>query len=385
VSREINRRDFLRVTSSAVLGAALLDGVGQQPADAAAAVTAGKPRIPGTYTDALGVRHSLAYLGIHRPVDVPGCSDPEDLESILGRTFAINHYFRSPPEADWGPLRDRMQADKEAGRIPMLSYAAGKTPGYADGEAGQTQAAFQRLIEIANGDRDVYIDGQAAALAVLNTPVFLRFTWEVDIRYVGPEGAAAFKSAWRHVWARFRRMGATNVAFVWCPTWLAFHDGAAMHYYPGDGYVDWIGADGYSRYPDYRSFSSLFTAANVFALEHGKPLMVAETGIHRLDKQENVTTAPTEQSVWLDELRQNLDDDRFANMKALVYFHTDGDNHPQPNHWRVTIPEAGPAFRSFRSLAWNPRLKAAGQPSHVSGYSPPAAPAVPFVLSPRAI
>ncbi|MDT4925852.1 MAG: hypothetical protein QOG01_3565 [Pseudonocardiales bacterium] len=378
VSPEINRRDFLRVTASAALGASLLGGVGAGPA--AAVVEAGRPRIPGSYTDANGVRRSLAYFGIHQPLDVPGCSDPEDLESMLGRKFAINHYFRNPPEAEWGPICDRMQADKNAGRIPMLSYAAGKKPGYREDEEGQKQAALARLIEIADGDRDAYIDGQAVALAALDTPVFLRFTWEFDIRYFGPEGAAALTASWRHVWARFRRQRAANVAFVWCPTWLAFQDRTAVDFYPGDRYVDWVAADGYSRDPDYRSFASLFTAANTFALDHSKPFMVAETGVHRLSKQQNVTSGSTKQSIWLDDLRQNLDDDRFANMKALLYFHTDGNNHPQPNQWRVTIPTNGPAFRSFNSLARNPRLQAIEPAPGSSGYSGRVEPAG---LSPR--
>jgi hypothetical protein len=356
----------------------MLGGVGPVGADEAAAGPAGKPPVPGTDTDANGVRRSLSYLGVHRPGDAAGCSEPEALESMLGRTFAINHYFRSPPETAWAPLRDSMLADKRAGRIPMLSAAAGRTPGYPDDADGQLRAARARLTEIANGARDSYIDAQAAALAALATPVFLRSTWEFDLRYLGSAGAEAFQSAWRHVWTRFQREGAANVAFVWCPTWLAYHDGTARTFYPGDRYVDWIGADGYSRCPDYRSFSSLFAAANVFAIEHGKPFMAAETGVHRLKQQRNLRSGSTEQSAWLDELRRNLDDNRFPNMKALVYFHTDGTNDPLPNHWRVTVPANGPAWRSFRSLAWHPRLKAAAPAPRPS---PGARPSQPALLS----
>ncbi|MDT4921537.1 MAG: hypothetical protein QOI15_2439 [Pseudonocardiales bacterium] len=370
MARGIDRRNFLRLGATAV-GASVLGGL--PPAAAAAGrSTSGKPRIPGSRLSATGVRRSLAYLGVYRPLRTPGCSEPESLESRIGRNFAINHHFRSPPETEWAPLRDRMLADKRAGRIPMLSYAAGKTAGYSDDEIGQRQAALARLVEIAHGDRDAYLDGQAAALAALGTPVFLRFTWEFDIRYFGATAAEVHRAAWRHTWSRFQHAGATNVAFVWCPTWLAYQDGTADRFYPGNSYVDWIAADGYARSPDYRPFATMFTAANVFALNHGKPFMVAETGVQRLSTQASVTSGSTRQSSWLDAIGDLLDDGRFANMKALVYFHTDGDNEPQPNCWRVTVPTPGPAVESFTRRAWQPRLKAVAAAAPTATAVPPA-------------
>ena len=40
------------------------------------------------------------------------------------------------------------------------------------------------MADIAAGRRDAWIDGQARALKALRTPVFLRFTWEFDRRYL---------------------------------------------------------------------------------------------------------------------------------------------------------------------------------------------------------
>jgi hypothetical protein len=339
-----DRREFLRATAMSAAAIAAF-GFRSAPGAAVTAPAGGKPRIPGT---------GSAYFGAYRPGSVAGCSSPLDLETMVGHTFGINHHFRSPPDSPWAPLRDHLRADQHAGRISMLSYAAGKASGYAD----ERTAALVRLTEIARGERDAYLDGQARALAALGTPAFLRFAWECDIRYAGTFGANAYRAAWRRVHSRFRLQGATNVAFVWCPTWLAFQDVTAGRYYPGDQYVDWIAADGYARYPDYRSFSALFTAANLFALRRGKPFMVAETGVHRLTRQDRITSGSTEQSAWLDDVRHLLTSGRFANLKALVYFHMDGDNVPQPNSWRVTVPNPGPALRSFESLASTPRLRA---------------------------
>ncbi|MET3962720.1 hypothetical protein ABIE44_002654 [Marmoricola sp. OAE513] len=354
----LDRRNLLRLGA----GGAIASGLGLADLGTASAAPArkkrkkkvGKPKVPGTYRDAAGTAHSLAYLGLYDARRVPGLSEPEPLENRIGRRVSINHSFRQPPEAPWGPLKARMLKDKAAGRIPMLSWAGGEKPGIADHDA----AALARLREIAAGKRDAAINGQAKALRDLRTPVFLRFTWEFDTRYAGPVGVRTHKAAWRHVVKRFRAVGATNVAFVWCPTWQAFGNGRAAAFYPGDTYVDWIGVDGYARTPDYRTFYKLFADASAFAVKHRKPLMVSETGVHRLDSGVDVPADRTAQSTWLDALRTDLDKDRFSNVKALLYFHVDGDDHPLPNQWRVTDPGDGPALLSFKALARHPRLRA---------------------------
>lgn len=362
----MNRRGFLRTSAGGALAISGLSGLGLLAPDPAYAAVAPKPkpkpspkptlvkpRIPSLYRDSRGKAHSRAYLGLFDAGSTPGVSVPETLEAKIGRKVAINHCFRQPPDAPWAPYRARMLADKKAGRIPMLSYAGGEKPGITDHD----EAALARLKEIASGARDKQIDGQALALKALATPVFFRFTWEFDIRYLGPAAVKVHKAAWRRVHKRFKALGATNVAFVWCPSWLAFGNGRAAAFYPGDTYVDWIGVDGYARSPDYRTFYQLFASASGFALKHRKPLMVCETGVHRLSHQQNAKSS-TSQSTWIDGLRSDLSRGRFSNVKALLYFHVDGDNHPLPNQWRLNHPISGPAFRSFKSLAHHPRLKA---------------------------
>jgi beta-mannanase len=59
---------------------------------------------------------------------------------------------------------------------------------------------------------------------------------------------ADFVAAWRRVVDIFREVGAANVSFAWIPvvypdhpvTWV---DSDIAAYYPGDSYVDWVGAD----------------------------------------------------------------------------------------------------------------------------------------------
>jgi hypothetical protein len=360
MSQGMNRREFLRTSAGGVLVAtslrvfALPDAASATSPKKPEKPTLTKPKVPTVYRDGNGKAHSRAYLGVYSGSAVAGLSRPESLETLVGRRFAINHCFRQPPEAPWAPLRIRFINDRKAGRIPMLSYAAGETPGIADHDA----AALQRLREIVRGQRDVQIDAQARELAALKTPVFFRFTWEFDLRYPTAEGIRLHKAAWRRVHKRFAIAGASNVAFVWCPSYQAFGNGKAAAFYPGDTYVDWVGVDGYARTPDYKSFYSLFARASTWAVAHKKPVMVCETGVHRLAAQSQLTAGSTAQSTWLDALRSDFSADRFSNVKALLYFHVDGDNNPLPDQWRLTSPLDGPAFSSFKSLSYHPRLKA---------------------------
>ncbi|MET8907866.1 hypothetical protein [Micromonospora sp. NPDC004551] len=55
------------------------------------------------------------------------------------------------------------------------------------------------------------------------------------------------KAAWRRVRTIFREERADNVAFVFCPTWLAFQTGRVSSFWPGDSMVDWVAVDGYAR------------------------------------------------------------------------------------------------------------------------------------------
>ncbi|WP_049564793.1 glycoside hydrolase family 26 protein [Streptomyces sp. SBT349] len=281
------------------------------------------PAAPASLVPATG-----AHLGAYAWAGgAKGVSEPEALESAIGHRLAINHCFQ-PLDVAF-PLA-RVTRDVAEGRIPMLSWAAGN------------QA---RLWEIRAGLHDGWIDGQAEKLAGVGAPVLLRLSWEFDLRYNNP---GLFVDVWRRVHGRFAR--APLVEFVWCPTWRAFRETAkAVPFYPGDTYVDWVGADGYARPKedpayDYRAFDLMFDEAHVFAAERGKPFIVGETGVHRAD------TDPV-QAEWLERTR-SVATSTYPSLKAFVYFHRDGGG--PDNNWRVTEPPGGPAQRAFAAYASDP-------------------------------
>jgi hypothetical protein len=134
---------------------------------------------------------------------------------------------------------------------------------------------------IASGTQDALITSYATALKGYGRPVFLRWFWEMNLSSLtraagclGTGGATGYIAAWQHIWTIFHNVGATNVAFVWCPSIFSL----ATTYYPGDSFVDWIGWDGYDRKQDPGMLQSQFLPFYANWVTHGKPMMLGETG-----------------------------------------------------------------------------------------------------------
>jgi hypothetical protein len=119
--------------------------------------------------------------------------------------------------------------------------------------------------------------------------------------------AGSFKQAWRRtvsilrggtvaaINARLRRLGlpavATSeaelarpqVAFLWVPLTFGNPEIARnhpRHWWPGSGYVDWVGSTWYSRHPASEAFSRFYRNR----LWRGKPFTLAEYGVWGRDE-----------------------------------------------------------------------------------------------------
>ncbi|SCL36350.1 Glycosyl hydrolase family 26 [Micromonospora pallida] len=233
----------------------------------------------------------------HDPDRDPGISEPEALERVTHELLGIDHSFQH-----WGtPFRaDRLTEDIARGRTPLLSWGAGPQAVLAATAAGANDAAVRQ---------------QARLLRALRQPVLLRFTWEMDLPQRGYT-PTTFKEAWRRVRTIFREEGAANVAFVFCPTWLAYRTGRVSSFWPGDSMVDWVGADGYARPTnDHAPLTELFPWFYDFGIRHDKPMIIAECGVN--------DTAPGVQAEWLRRARVDLKE-TFPLVRALVYFDSRG-------------------------------------------------------------
>ena len=280
-----------------------------------------------------------------------------DLESRLGRRLHIDHHYYSWTDVfpSW-----REPWDIENDRIPMISWN------------GENTDAINR------GDWDGLISSRAQAVAMLNTPVFMRWFWEMDgnKKQGFISSPASYQKAWRHIHDIFAAAGAKNAVWTWCPNASAFDDGSALPYYPGGGYVDWVCADGYNFAPNrpgdrWESFGEIFSGFYSAATKLGKPLMVGEFGALERNAGEKGT--------WFHQAHDWIA--AHPAIAAVVYFNADSTNNGIAYNWRVDTSPA--SFEGFRYLYTGPApvppSPSEAPPTATPG---PADPEIPAVASP---
>jgi beta-mannanase len=122
----------------------------------------------------------------------------------------------------------------------------------------------------------------AQTIKAENHPVMVAYNHEPEASAGGQHGTAAqFIAAYRHVEDIFNSQGATNVIWTWQMTAYAFRTSPsdsryAAKWYPGDGYVDNVGADAYNWFTcghgsgKWNELQKLGDPVLAFARGHGK-------------------------------------------------------------------------------------------------------------------
>lgn len=140
-----------------------------------------------------------------------------------------------------------------------------------------------------------YVVEIAKYLNEKNVPVFLRFANEMNVDPKLMNYPEEYKQAFRFV-STIMKEHAPNVAMVWAPNDISAAGKNYDMYYPGDGYVDWVGLSTYHNYyfqgrdghgDDINSIYFTGDYANPvekirdFVEKYGsrKPIMLAESGI----------------------------------------------------------------------------------------------------------
>ncbi len=123
--------------------------------------------------------------------------------------------------------------------------------------------------------------------------VLLAYSHEPEVASNTSMGSAAdFKAAFARVVTIFRQQGVTNVKYTLQLTAWAFRANprdrvAAANWYPGDGYVDVVGADAYNWYTcgegrgNWMELSALAAPALAFAKARNKFVALPEFGVTR--------------------------------------------------------------------------------------------------------
>ena len=193
-----------------------------------------------------------ALAGVMLGAHIDSKSDPNAradfaaLEAAIGRKLAIDN-----DHEDWEvfPDVDRIRWDAQNGRMSMLSWRIA----FARGSGCATADAINA------GTFDAQLRRQAAAIRSVGRRVLVRFNYEMTsnkentcftgftVKQNYPLAASKYVAAWKHVVDLFRSAGATNVQWVWAPGHRAYAQRIWKQFYPGDGYVDWIGVDYYNK------------------------------------------------------------------------------------------------------------------------------------------
>ncbi|MEV6245921.1 glycosyl hydrolase [Streptomyces sp. NPDC051742] len=139
--------------------------------------------------------------------------------------------------------------ERALGRDRMLMLAWESTVWREPHHAGYTETQLGWK-NIASGQYDAEIlDPQIRRIKDYGKRVFLSFDQEADARIKEGAGTPAeYVAAYRHVYDRFRKLGADNVVWVWTVSGYLGSASSMKQLYPGDDYVDWIGMDQYNYY-----------------------------------------------------------------------------------------------------------------------------------------
>lgn len=262
------------------------------------------------------------------------------VESKISKKAAIAHYYRGWEALDSADLLTELNTISSHRWRPMIStnpYFFSKCP--ANG--------LSLYKAIASGNCDELLTNIGKNLAKFGKPLFLRFAWEMNTPSMSWEIAKTgssnqdFIDAWKRMHSIIYSEGATNVLWIFSP------DVANIHYqdfYPGDGFVDWVGLDGYNwgttqTWSKWQNFSQIFSAAyySITKLAPNKPLMISEV---------NTTDQGGDKPSWYTDALVTQIPTNFPRIKAVVLYNEDRTKQESVN-WLIDITKS--SLASFAS------------------------------------
>ena len=282
-----------------------------------------------------------------------------DFESLIGRKAASVLWYNSwddPFPASDCELARRSQV------IPHLTWEL-YWPSRNLSNTRQCRSNETGLEQVLAGQYDAYIDQFARDAKAWGGEILLRFlhefngdwyTWGGAKNGGGNSGPQKVRRVWRYVVDRFRRIGATNVKWMWCPHGVAIdrseEDWNELgNYWPGAEYVDWFGMDGYNWYPQdpwghsrpYQSFDDCFSDVYARLLRLAlKPVIIAEFASGEFSRGE------MNKAAWITETFARMKAD-YAWVKMFTWF-----NIRKELDWRVDSSPA--ALQAFRTAMADP-------------------------------
>jgi len=222
---------------------------------------------------------------------VAPASLPAGLASYLG-------VYESGPPLTYQPVAEFTKA---IGRQPnLVGYYSGWPQRFATKFAEtvhshgavtilQMDPTDASIAAIAAGGYDAYLRSFADSVRDFGQSIVIGFGHEMNAtwyswgyRHVPPR---VFVAAWRHIVTVFRGQGADNVTWLWTLQADQPGTGPVAAWWPGAGYVTWVGIDGYYYRPS-DTFVSVFGKTIVQIRQFtGKPVLLSETAVGPLAGQ----------------------------------------------------------------------------------------------------
>jgi hypothetical protein len=186
------------------------------------------------------------------------------------------------------------------------------------------------------------------------------YAWQGHANGAEKGGPAKYAAAFRHIVDIFRREGASNVKWVFSPNvgnaFTLSSSGAAHwnwygHYYPGDGYVDYLGPHGYNGSSlwggVYQAFDAMFNGngsdqllADMEKRYPSKPIIIGEYATEELRGQDK--------GQWIARAYETMR--RHPNVVGAIWF-----NMKKETDWRIN--SSGSALQAYRTAMSDPNVR----------------------------
>lgn len=248
-------------------------------------------------------------------------------ETLAGKKMAVILWY-----VHWSDPFPKTPAEQVSANnsIPLITWEP-----WITNEAGT-------LLSIASGSYESYVREFFLAAKAWGGTILLRFGHEMNGNWYpwdgahngGSTGPDKYKQAWLYIYSVRKAVGADNVKLVWCPNnsdLPAESWNAAVNYYPGDAYVDWLGMDGYNWGRErWQSFDEVF--ADIYGkltLLSSKPLMIGEFA--------SGTNEADDKGAWITDAFEKIRT-TYPRVKLFCWF-----NINKERDWRVDSPPAAAA------------------------------------------
>jgi hypothetical protein len=232
--------------------------------------------------------------------------------------------------------------------VPMLPNSGATL---ADGAAGDYDSYFA---SIAQG---LVANGEASSI--------LRIGWEFNgdwtAWYADSSDSSEFVTYWQQIVNTIRSVPGADFKFEWCPNiGESSATGNLANYYPGNGYVDYIGEDvydqAYGSYPGAaQEFSNLETESGglnwltSFAAGQGKPVVLGEWGLGngpgnagQAYTDDNEEVSGGDDPTFINDMAKWMADNSVYEATYFDFESTALSSNSNPNSYHALIADFGP-------------------------------------------